>query len=63
MWRVDPLGSDNATGSPGRLAGPTVEILNFWKQNLSHSLPGGNKLMLLYKLFMDSLQKCLKIGE
>lgn len=26
---VDPLSSDNATGFPELLAGPTVEILNF----------------------------------
>lgn len=41
MWRVDPLGADNVTWFQGQLAGPTAEILDFWKQNLSHSLPVG----------------------
>lgn len=40
-WRVDFLGSGNAIWFQGLLAGPTVEILDFWKQNLSHSLPVG----------------------
>lgn len=40
-WKVDPLGSDNATWFQGLLAGPTAEILDFLQQNLSHSLPVG----------------------
>lgn len=56
MWRAGPLRSDSATGFPGLLAGPTVEILNFWKQNLSHSSPMGinryccrNRLLIVSK--------------
>lgn len=55
MWRAGPLSSDSATGFPGLLAGPTVEILNFWKQNLSHSSPMGiNRYCCINRLLIVS---------